>query len=159
MKKESLFQFAKSGNLDAVPQVQSNATFMDLLRKHADLSGQYTDSLSQYGPNFPKVQRLQTQVKDLDDRIEKEKQKIVDVLESDFRQAREHETMLTTALDDQKVAANHMAEKLVEYNILKRETEANKALYEALMTKLKETAISASLRSSNIRVVGPTMIH
>jgi len=158
MKKESLFQFAKSGNLDAVPQVQSNATFMDLLRKHADLSGQYTDSLSQYGPNFPKVQRLQTQVKDLDDRIEKEKQKIVDVLESDFREAREHETMLTTALDDQKVAANQMAEKLVEYNILKREAEANKALYEGLMTKLKETAISASLRSSNIRVVDPAMI-
>ncbi len=158
MKKESLFQFAKSGNLDAVPQVQSNATFMDLLRKHADLSSQYTDALSQYGPNFPKVQRLQAQVKDIDDRIEKEKQKIVDVLESDFREAREHETMLTGALDDQKVAANQMAEKLVEYNILKREAEANKALYEGLMTKLKETAISASLRSSNIRVVDPAMI-
>jgi len=158
MKKESLFQFAKSGNLDAVPQVQSNATFMDLLRKHADLSSQYTDALSQYGPNFPKVQRLQAQVKDIDDRIEKEKQKIVDVLESDFREAREHETMLTGALDEQKVAANQMAEKLVEYNILKREAEANKALYEGLMTKLKETAISASLRSSNIRVVDPAMI-
>ncbi len=158
MKKESLFQFAKSGNLDAVPQVQSNATFMDLLRKHADLSSQYTDALSQYGPNFPKVQRLQAQVRDIDDRIEKEKQKIVDVLESDFREAREHETMMTGALDDQKVAANQMAEKLVEYNILKREAEANKALYEGLMTKLKETAISASLRSSNIRVVDPAMI-
>src|SRR5712671_1616159 len=106
MKKESLYQFAKSGNLDAVPQVQSNATFTDLLRKHADLSSQYTDALSQYGPNFPKVQRLQAQVRDIDDRIEKEKQKIVDVLESDFREAREHETMMTGALDDQKVAAN-----------------------------------------------------
>jgi capsular exopolysaccharide synthesis family protein len=158
MKKESLYQFAKSGNLDAVPQVQSNGTFMDLLRKHADLSSQYTDALSQYGPNFPRVQRLQTQLKDLDDRIDKEKQKIVDVLESDFREAREHETMLSGALDGQKVATNQMAEKLVEYNILKREAEANKALYEGLMTKLKETAISASLRSSNIRVVDPAMI-
>src|SRR2546429_7199341 len=53
---------------------------------------------------------------------------------------------------------NHMAEKLVEYNILKREAEANKTLYEGLMTKLKETAISQGLRSSNIRVVDPAMI-
>ncbi len=158
MKKESLFQFAKSGNLDAVPQVQNNGTLMDLLRRRADLSSQYNEALSQYGPNFPKVQRLQAQMKDLDDRAEKEKQKIVDVLESDFREAREHETMLTGALDEQKVAANQMAEKLVEYNILKREAEANKALYEGLMTKLKETAISASLRSSNIRIVDPAMI-
>src|SRR5712691_1673553 len=128
MKKESLYQFAKSGNLDAVPQIQSNLALTELLRKQADLSSQYTDALSQYGPNFPKVQRLQTQVKDLDGRIDKEKQSIVDVLESDFREAREHETMLTGALDAQKVAANQMAEKLVEYNILKREAEANKAL-------------------------------
>jgi capsular exopolysaccharide synthesis family protein len=66
--------------------------------------------------------------------------------------------MLTQALDDQKGEANKMAEKLVEYNILKREAEANKTLYDGLMTKFKETAISQSLRSSNIRVVDPAMI-
>jgi succinoglycan biosynthesis transport protein ExoP len=158
MKKESLFQFAKSGNLDAVPQVQSNATLMDLLRRRSDLFSQYNDALSQYGPNFPKVLRLQAQLKEVDDNIEKEKQKIVDILESDFREARDRETMLTGVLDQQKVAANQMAEKLVEYNILKREAEALKTLYDGLMTKLKETAISASLRSSNIRVVDPAMI-
>jgi len=158
MRKESLYQFAKSGNLDAVPQVQSNTTLTELLRKHEDLTSQYNDALSQYGPNFPKVVRLQAQLKELDAYIDKDKQKIVDILESDFREARERETMLTGLLDQQKVAANQMAEKLVEYNILKREAEALKTLYDGLMTKLKETAISASLRSSNIRVVDPAMI-
>ena len=158
MKKESLYEFAKSGNLDAVPQVQSDAGLAELLRKRNDLSSQYNDALSQYGPNFPKVQRLQAQLKDLDANIEKEKKKIVDVLESDYREARQRESMLSQALDQQKAAANQMAEKLVEYNILKREAEANKALYEGLMTKLKETAISLGLRSSNIRIVDPAMI-
>ena len=158
MKKESLYQFAKSGNLDAVPQVQSNPSLMDVLRKRSDLSSQYNDALSQYGPNFPKVQRLQTQLKDLDANVEREKQRIVDVLESDFKEARQRESMLSAELDQQKTAANQMAERLVEYNILKREAEANKTLYEGFMTKLKETAISASLRSSNIRVVDPAMI-
>ncbi len=158
MRKESLYEFAKSGNLDAVPQVQSDAGLAELLRKRNDLSSQYNDGLSQYGPNFPRVQRLQGQLKDLDASIEKEKKKIVDVLESDYREARQRESMLTQALDQQKAAANQMAEKLVEYNILKREAEANKALYEGLMTKLKETAISLGLRSSNIRIVDPAMI-
>src|SRR6266536_2456816 len=134
MKKESLYEFAKSGNLDAVPQVQSDAGLAELLRQRNDLSSQYNDAVSQYGPNFPKVQRLQAQLKDLDANIEKEKKKIVDVLESDYREARQRESMLTQALDQQKAAANQMAEKLVEYNILKREAEANKALYEGLMT-------------------------
>jgi succinoglycan biosynthesis transport protein ExoP len=158
MKKESLYQFAKSGNLDAVPQIQSNAALTDLFKKRSDVSSEYTDALSQYGPNFPKVQRLQAQLKEFDQSIEKEKKNILDALESDYREAQQREALLTQALDQQKTETNQMAGKLVEYNILKREAEANKTLYEGLMTKLKETAISQGLRSSNIRVVDPAMI-
>jgi len=158
MKKESLYQFAKSGNLDAVPQVQSNSALVDLLKKRTEVSSQYADALSQYGPNFPKVQRLQAQLKEADDSIEREKNKILDVLESDYQEVRQREVLLTQRLDQQKAEANQMAEKLVEYNILKREAEADKSLYDGLMTKLKETAISQGLRSSNIRVVDPAMI-
>ena len=158
MKKESLYQFVKSGNLDAVPQIQNNSALTDLLKKRNDASAQYTDALSQYGPNFPKVQRLQVQIKEVDDSIEREKKKVLDVLESDYREVRQRETLLAQVLDEQKGEANKMAEKLVEYNILKREAEANKTLYDGLMTKFKETAISQSLRSSNIRVVDPAMI-
>jgi polysaccharide biosynthesis transport protein len=158
MKKESLYEFAKEGNLDAVPQVQNNTALMDVLKRRTEVSRDYNEALSQYGPNFPKVQRIQAQLKDVDDSIEKEKQRILAGLESDFREARQRETMLTQALDVQKGETNKMAEKLVEYNILKREAEANKTLYDGLMTKFKETAISQSLRSSNIRVVDPAMI-
>jgi polysaccharide biosynthesis transport protein len=158
MKKESLYQFAKSGNLDAVPQIQTNAALTELVRSRSLVSSEYNDGLSQYGPNFPKVQRLQAQLKEIDQNIEKEKKNILDVLESDYREAQQRESLLTRALDEQKTETNHMAEKLVEYNILKREAEANKTLYEGLMTKLKETAISQGLRSSNIRVVDPAMI-
>ena len=158
MKKESLYQFAKAGNLDAVPEVQNNSALGDLFKKRSDTASQYTDALAQYGPNFPKVQRLQAQLKEFDQTIEKEKQKILDVLESDYHEAQQREALLTNALDQQKSETNQMAGKLVEYNILKREAEANKTLYEGLMTKLKETAISSGLRSSNIRVVDPAMI-
>src|SRR6266704_1597187 len=158
MKKESLYQFAKAGNLDAVPEVQNNSALGDLFKKRSEASSQYADALAQYGPNFPKVQRLQAQIKEFDQTIEKEKQKILDVLESDYHETQQRETFLARALDQQKAETNQMAGKLVEYNILKREAEANKTLYEGLMTKLKETAISQGLRSSNIRVVDPAMI-
>src|SRR5262249_10000919 len=158
LKKESLYTFAKEGNLDAVPQMQSNSFLMDLSKKRNELNAQYTDLLSQYGPNFPKVQRLQAQVKELDGTIDKERQNILNGLESDFREARQREAMVLQKLDAQKAQANTMAEKLVEYNILKREAEANKSLYDGLLTKLKEANISVGLKSSNIRLVDPAMI-
>jgi succinoglycan biosynthesis transport protein ExoP len=158
VKKEALYQFAKAGNLDAVPQVQGNPVLTDLLRKRSDASANYNDALSQYGPNFPKVQRLQAQLKELDETIQKEKQNVVNNLENDYREARQREALLNSELDQQKTEVNQMSEKMVEYNILKREAEANKSLYEGLLTKLKEAGISAGLRSSNIRVVDPAMI-
>jgi polysaccharide biosynthesis transport protein len=158
MKKESLYEFAQAGNLDAVPEMENNLALTELLKKRGETSADYADALQQYGPNFPKVLRLKAQLKDLDDNIEKEKKQILDVLESDYREARQRETLLADALNQAKAETNQMAEKMVEYNILKREAEANKALYEGLMTKMKETAISGALRSSNIRIVDPAMV-
>jgi polysaccharide biosynthesis transport protein len=158
MQKESLYEFAKAGNLDAVPQMVGNSFLQDLIKKRNELNAEYNDSLAQYGPNFPKVLRMQGQIKGLEATIEKEKQNILNTLESDYREARQHEMLLTEELDQQKGQANAMAEKLVEYNILKREAETNKTLYDGLLTKLKEANISVGLKSSNIRMVDPAMI-
>ncbi len=158
MRKQSLYEYAKAGDMDAVPQIRDNGIVQDLLRKRADTYAQYTDALNQYGPNFPKVQRLQSQLKELDAAAEKEKKGVITRLESEYREVRQREELLTQALDQQKAEVNQMSERMVQYSILKREAEGNKALYDGLLTKLKEAGISASLRSSNIRVVDPAMV-
>jgi succinoglycan biosynthesis transport protein ExoP len=158
MKKEALYQFAKAGDIADVPQLRENVVLQSLMQKRQATSEDYIDAVGQYGPNFPKVQRLQAQLKDLDQLIQKEHLYTLNRIENDYREAKQRETLLTQALDQQKMEVNEMAERMVEYNILKREAEANKALYDGLMTKLKEVGISAALQSSNIRVVDPAMI-
>jgi polysaccharide biosynthesis transport protein len=158
LKKQALYEYAKSGDIDAVPQIRDNGVLQDMQKRRGDLAIQYTDALNQYGPNFPKVQRLTAQLKETDLQISRESKGIVTQLESDYREAKQHEELLREALDEQKAETNNMAEKLVQYNILKRESEADKALYEGLLTKLKEAGISAGLKSSNIRIVDPAMI-
>ena len=158
MRKQSLFAFAKAGDMDSVPQIRDNPVVQDLFRKRTELNSQYTDALNQYGPNFPKVLRLQSQLKEIEAAAEKEKKGVIARLESEHRESRQREELLTQALDQQKVEVNQMSERMVQYSILKREAEANKALYDGLLTKLKEAGISAGLRSSNIRVVDPAMV-
>src|SRR5271166_2704844 len=58
MKKESLYEFAKAGNLDSVPQVQTNGVLLEMIRRRAEMNSDYNDALTQYGPNFPKVLRM-----------------------------------------------------------------------------------------------------
>jgi succinoglycan biosynthesis transport protein ExoP len=94
----------------------------------------------------------------LDDQIARESKGIILQLESDYREAKQREELIRQALEVQKAETNNMAEKMVQYNILKRESEADKSLYEGLLTKLKEAGISEGLKSSNLRVVDPAMI-
>src|SRR5712692_5021837 len=158
MRKQSLFEFAKAGDMDSVPQIRDNPVVQDLFRRRTELYSQYTDALNQYGPNFPKVLRLQSQVKEIEAAAEKEKKGVIARLESEYRESRQREELLTQALDQQKAEVNQIGRAHVQYSILKREAEANKALYDGLLTKLKEAGISAGLRSSNIRVVDPAMV-
>jgi succinoglycan biosynthesis transport protein ExoP len=158
LKKRALYEYAESGALDAVPQIRDNAILQEMQKRHNDLSIQYTDAVNQYGPNFPKVQRLQAQMKDLEAQMAQERKGITVQLRSDYDEARQHQELISQRLEQQKSETNSMSEKMVQYNILKREAEANKVLYEGLLTKLKEAGISAGLKSSNIRVVDPAMI-
>jgi len=158
MKKQSLFEFAKQGDADVVPQIRDSVGVQDLLRRRSELNGQYTEAVNQYGPNFPKVLRLQSQLKEIDQNLDREKRAVVARLGSEYHEAQQREELLTRTLDQQKSEANLMSERMVQYNILKRDAEADKALYDGLLTKLKEAGISAALQSSNIRVVDPAMI-
>jgi polysaccharide biosynthesis transport protein len=158
LKKQALYEFAKAGELDAVPQLRDNVILQGMERSRSDFSIQYADAVNQYGPNFPKVQRLQAQIKALDEQMMRERKGIVTQLENDYREAKQHEDLLGKALDGQKAEVNAMSEKMLQYNILKREAEANKTLYDGLQTKLKEAQISSGLKSSNIRIVDPAMV-
>jgi polysaccharide biosynthesis transport protein len=158
MKKQSLYDFAKSGDVDVVPQIRDNPGVQDLLRRRAEAQTQYSEALNQYGPNFPRVLRFQAQLKELDQTLDKEKRAVVARLESDYHEALQRENLLSRTLDQQKTEANSMAERMVQYSMLKRDAEANKALYDGLLTKLKEAGISAALQSSNIRIVDPAMV-
>ena len=158
LKKQALYEFAKTGDIDAVPLLRDNSLIQQIQSKRAELSVAYTDSVNQYGPNYPKVQRIQAQIKELDDQMIRARKGVIDQLESEFREAKQHEELLTRALDQQKTEVNAMSEKMIQYNILKREAEANKSLYDSLQTKLKEAQISSGLRSQNVRIVDPAMI-
>jgi polysaccharide biosynthesis transport protein len=158
LKKQALYEFAKTGDVDSVPQLRENGLLQQLQTRRADFSVQYTDSVNQYGPNYPKVQRLQAQMKELDDQIARTRKGILAQLESEYRESKQREELLSRVLDSQKTEVNAMSEKMIQYNILKREAEANKSLYDSLQTKLKEAEISAGLRSENIRIVDPAMV-
>jgi polysaccharide biosynthesis transport protein len=158
-EKEALYRMAISGNVDALPAARDNVVIQNLLKRKSDLDGDYAEAVSQYGPNYPKVQRLDAQRKEASDDLANARKTMVASIEEEYNTARSHVELLQAALDKQKADANDLAEKLVQYHILQHDADSNKQLYDGLLQKLKEAGITAGLRSSNIRIVDPALVQ
>src|SRR5271163_5206126 len=156
-EKEALYRMALSGNVDALPAARENPVIQDLLKRKAETNSAYADALNQYGPNYPKVQRLAAQQQQLADDLANAQKTMVDSIQEEYNTARSHVDILQAFFFFKKKTANELAEKLVQYHILQHDAEANKQLYDGLLQKLKEATITAGLRSSNIRVVDPAL--
>jgi polysaccharide biosynthesis transport protein len=155
--KQALYQMATSGDIDALPAIHDSPLVQDLLKRKDDLAQQYSDALDQYGPNFPKVQRLAVQQKEVEQSLANARKGAVASIKEDYETARDHVAILEEALNKQKGDADQLAEKLVNYHMLEHDAEANKQLYDGLLQKLKEADLAAGLRSSNIRIVDPAL--
>ncbi|HWF39044.1 MAG TPA: polysaccharide biosynthesis tyrosine autokinase, partial [Candidatus Acidoferrales bacterium] len=156
-EKEALYRMATSGNVAALPAARDNAVVQDLIKRKEDADAQYAAALDQYGPNFPRVQRLVAQQKEAAANLDNARKTLVDSVQEEYNTARSHVQILQAALDQQKAETNAQAEKLVQYHILQHDADSNKQLYDGLLQKLKEAGITAGLRSSNIRIVDPAL--
>jgi polysaccharide biosynthesis transport protein len=157
-KREATYELAHSPDADSLQAIQEDTVIQDLMKKKSDLDQKYTEMLNQTGPNYPAVKDLAAQEKDIEAQLEQRKQGIVKQIDSDYHEAEARASLLARDLNLQEMQANNLAEKLVQYNILKHDAESNKELYDGLLQKLKEAGISAGLRSSNIRIVDPALV-
>jgi succinoglycan biosynthesis transport protein ExoP len=151
--KEAQYQLTRSGNLDALPELSANSLIQDFRRQEADLRRQLAQATVQFGPSYPKVIELNNQLLDIQATIRNEVDRIVSRKAAEYRAAVARESMLQSALSSQTKAVSSLNEKAIEYFALKRESDTNRNLYEGLLTKLKEAAVTSGLKSSNVRVV------
>ena len=164
IQKESLYNLVQKANVDSNPaealQVLgsiSAVTASPLLEKlkgqRADLEVQVAQLSTQFGPSYPKVVQLNSQLKETDTQIQSEVKKVLDRVRGDYQASLQSENLLADALEKQKQEANQLNESGIEYSMLKRDVETNRSLYENLLEKLKEAGVSAGLHSNYFRIV------
>jgi capsular exopolysaccharide synthesis family protein len=153
IQKQSQYQQTLSGNAELLENADKDSLIGKLRSEEADLKMQYAHLASQFDESYPKVIELKGQLQQLEENIHAEVKKMGARAETQYQAALHHEKLLRVAFEAQKEEANKLNEKAVDYNILKRDYETNRKIYEELLEKLKQAGVSAGLKSSNIRIV------
>jgi polysaccharide biosynthesis transport protein len=145
-------------DLDAVPQVATDATVLDLNGKLQSLVLDVSRLKEKYKEAHPEVQKIQVQI----DLLRKAKatriQQIEDGLRAEFRQLERREAELKGAIESQKGQAVDQSRKLTELDSLKKQADSATGLYTVLLQKLNETNIAASLQNNNVRLLDRAIV-
>ncbi len=152
LKHQAIYSQIEAQREDVSKLVQ-NPFLEKLEEKLADLRNQHAEALGQYGPNFPKVQRLQQQIHQAQSQVEAERTRIVTRIKNDYAAAATRERLSGEAVARQKQELGALNDLLVQHNILRREFETNQQLYQSLLQRLKDATLSAGLRSTNLHIV------
>lgn len=153
IQKEASYRLTLSQSPELIAKQEPDGLIQRLRAQEATLTSQYAQLTTRLGPANPKVQEVQNELAATRSAIKDEIDKISGRIQTDYSGALSRERMVRSALEKQKQAANELNESAIEYNLLKRDVDSNRQLYEGLLEKLKEAGVSAGLRSSNIQIV------
>jgi capsular exopolysaccharide synthesis family protein len=152
-QKESLYNLVQADRVQDLPGFLSNRLIQDLALRLAELERDYAQLTATVKPDYPKALALKKQIDTLQASLDGQKKALAQNIVDEYRSALDNEKYLAQALEQQKKEVNQIAEKSIQYNILKREVDTSKQLYDGLLQRLKEAQVSAGLKASNIRIV------
>ncbi len=153
IRQEALYKLSRSNSPELLAKNDGTGVLEHLVEQRNELASKLTELNIRYGRSHPQVQAVDAQIAQVNKSIQTESNRIGQRFEQEYRAAAERERMLHKALEDQKEDANRLNEKNIEYNILKRDADSTRQLYDNLLAKLKEASVAAGLKSNNIRVV------
>lgn len=110
-----------------------------------------------YKQKHPKFIQAQTQLLALRDDLSHSVLKATQTLKSSLDAARFAETALENVLQKQETSALELDKLSIHYNVLTRELESDRALYDAVLRTMKETSVSKEIKPMRIRVVEPAI--
>jgi len=152
-QKASQYGLVQAGKVQDLPGFLSNRLIQDLSVRLSELDREYSQLTATVKPDYPKAVALKKQIDSVQTALDHEKKALAQNIVDEYQSATANEKYLAQALEQQKKEVNLIAEKSIQYNILKREADTSKQLYEGLLQRLKEAQVSAGLKSSNIRIV------
>ena len=138
------------GDIESLPTIANHKGLQEI-RENVRKAEQVVTELSQkFGPKHPTMIEARTKLGDIVRQKNAEISKIIASVKNEYEVAQAQEASLRSALAGIKGDTQNLNEKMTEYNILKREVDTNRALYDALVMQTKEKGATENTQKVNV---------
>ncbi len=153
IQKQARYEQAQKSPNEDIPELADDQTLSDDRDKLADLRRQAADLSTTYTDGYGKLKRVEAEIASLEQSIAKERQSVVQKVTNDYLSAARRESLLEADYDAQSRVVSNEAEKTVQYNVLERQVDSDRAAYDAMLQRAQEVTLAAGIQTSNIRIV------
>lgn len=148
---------AYRGALISGPTSDVTASTQALRQQRATLQAEYQQKREFMKPEHPEMQSIQAQISELDKQIAREGSQMSasrnNTLLQEYRAALAAEQALQARVSGLKGAVLNLRGRSIQYNILQREVDTNRSLYDALLQRYKEIGVAGGIGTAPVSIV------
>jgi polysaccharide biosynthesis transport protein len=134
-----------------------NASTLALRQTRATLEADYQDKRTMMKPDHPDMLALKSRIDELDRQISRETAQASsgrsNTLLADYRSALAAEGALRSRVAGLKGDVLNLRGRSIQYNILQREVDTNRSLYDALLQRYKEVGVAGGIGTAPVSIV------
>jgi capsular exopolysaccharide synthesis family protein len=152
LRKEAAYNAAQSGTV-AAAMISSQAEELAKLQDRVNQAKQrLADVASIYGPNHNEYRKAANDLAEVERQFDETRNVVSERVKAEFQQAKNREDMLRKAVKATKGEYDELNSHSFEYQQLKRDADADKALYDDLERRIREAGINAGFQNNSIRI-------
>jgi len=155
---EQAWRAAQSGPMLSVPQVLSDPQVQGLRVQLAAARAKLRQDRATYGASHPTAQADEEAVTSLSAALQGAAREVLNGLRTQYETAQRQEAALLDRVSNLKGSAISEERLGVRSNILKRDVDTNRTLYDALLQRQKEVAATAGVNKSSVSIVDEATI-
>ncbi len=153
IQAQQKWQQAQGAAITSLPEVLSNPAIQVLNQRRAELKVQYQEERQRHKPDYPTVGQLSAKIAQVDREIATLSGSIRSSINDQYQITARQEKALEGDVSKLKEATLAEQDRSVQYNILKRETDTSRAMYDALLQRYKELSAAAGISNNNITII------
>lgn len=124
-----------------------------LRQEKAKLEAEYREKSTFLQDSFPEMARLKSRINELDRQIQNENSRAVGTIGAEYRAALAEEGALQAKVSQLSGSALTEREDAIQYNILQRELDTSRSLYDALLERYNEVGVVQGIGSAQAAMV------
>ncbi|MBV9995199.1 MAG: polysaccharide biosynthesis tyrosine autokinase [Caulobacteraceae bacterium] len=146
-------QAQSASDLMTLPEVQADSAIQAAVAARAQAQAEYRQNRSAMKPDHPTMLALQAKIEEQTREIAARAEAVRQSLKNQYEVALRQEQSLGSEVNRDKGQVLDLRNRSIRYNILQREVDTNKSLYDGLLQRYKEIGVAGGIGANNISVV------